>query len=118
MKMKTNAVLIVMVVLIGFCFFAPVVSAETAEEWNEEGISFGKAGNYEKAIEDYNKAIELDPNYAVAYNNREVARSKLEEQKTSQLPIPTPEEKSVPGFEAVSAIAGLLAVTYLLRKRK
>lgn len=32
--------------------------------------------------------------------------------------IPTPEEKGVPGFEAVIAIAVLLALVYLLRKRK
>lgn len=32
--------------------------------------------------------------------------------------IPTPEEKGVQGFEAVFAIAGLLAVVYLLRRRK
>lgn len=32
--------------------------------------------------------------------------------------IPTPEEKGVPGFEVIFAIAGLLAVTYLLRRGK
>ncbi|MCW3129669.1 MAG: PGF-CTERM sorting domain-containing protein [Methanophagales archaeon] len=31
--------------------------------------------------------------------------------------IPTPEEKGVPGFEVIFAIAGLLAVAYLLRRR-
>jgi PGF-CTERM protein len=34
----------------------------------------------------------------------------------SPSPSPSPEE-GVPGFEAVSAIAGLLAVVYLLRRR-
>ena len=32
--------------------------------------------------------------------------------------IPTPEEKEVPGFEVIFAIMGLLAVAYLLRRRK
>lgn len=32
--------------------------------------------------------------------------------------IPTPEEKGVPGFEVLFAIAGLLTVAYLLRRRK
>jgi PGF-CTERM protein len=32
--------------------------------------------------------------------------------------FPTTEEKGVPGFEAVSAIVGLLAVVYLLRRRR
>jgi tetratricopeptide (TPR) repeat protein len=36
---------------------------------------------YEKAIEDYNKTIELNPNYAAAYSNRELARNKLKEQE-------------------------------------
>ena len=35
----------------------------------------------------------------------------------SPTPTPTPEEKGVPGFEAVFAIAGLLVITYLLRRR-
>jgi len=80
MKMKNKAIPVVMV-LIGVYIFAPIVSAETAEEWNEKGISFGtagedeiyflgKAGECEKAIECFDKAIELDPNYAEAYNNR------------------------------------------------
>lgn len=32
--------------------------------------------------------------------------------------IPTGEEKGIPGFEAMSAVAGLLAVAYLLRRKK
>ena len=32
--------------------------------------------------------------------------------------VPTEEEKGIPGFEGVFAIAGLLAVAYLLRRRK
>jgi lipoprotein NlpI len=70
-----------MVVLIGFCFFAQVVSAETAEEWNNKCIGFAISGEYEKAIECFDKVIELDPNHAYAYSNRELARSKLEEQE-------------------------------------
>ena len=152
MKMKNKAISIVMMTLIGICIFAPIISAETAEEWNEKGIDFARSGEYEKAIEDYNKAIELDPNLAgvyynrgnayfylkqyekaiedfdkaielnpnnaYAYNNRGLAREKLKEQKPIQTLTPTPKENGVPGFEAVFAIAGLLAVAYLLRRRK
>jgi tetratricopeptide (TPR) repeat protein len=32
---------------------------------------------YERAIRDYSKAIELDPDYALAYNNREFAYQAL-----------------------------------------
>jgi hypothetical protein len=48
----------------------------------------------------------LDPNHAYAYSNRELARSKLEEQEGE------------PWFKAVFPIAGLLAVAYLLLRQK
>jgi hypothetical protein len=32
----------------GICIFAPIVNAETAEEWNEKGINFGMSGEYEE----------------------------------------------------------------------
>ena len=39
--------------------------------------------NYDKAMENYNKAIELDPNYVAAYTSRGLAESNLEKnQKT------------------------------------
>jgi len=72
-KMKTKATQIVMVALIAVSFFAPIVNAETAEEWNEKGVSFVKAGEYEKATECFDKAIELDPMDAEAYHNRGLA---------------------------------------------
>jgi tetratricopeptide (TPR) repeat protein len=31
--------------------------------------TFAKSGNYQQAISDYNKAIELNPKYAKAYYN-------------------------------------------------
>ncbi|RCV64745.1 Tetratricopeptide (TPR) repeat [Methanophagales archaeon] len=79
MKMKTKAVLIVMVALIGIGIFAPIVSAETAEEWNTKGIGFAMSGEYEKAIECFDKVIELDPNYTYAYSNRGIAYKNLKE---------------------------------------
>jgi hypothetical protein len=90
---------------------------------------------YEKAIEDSDKAVELNPNHIKALVLQIVARSKLEEQKTTQPltptveekgleeqkttqpPTPTVEEKGVSGFEAIFVIAGILAVAYLLKRR-
>ena len=224
--MKNKAIPIVMVAVIGICIFAPIVSAETAEERHEKGLSFGKAGEYEKAIEDlnksielnpndaiayddrgfiyafdlgkyekaiedFNKAIELDPNYIAAYfhrgnaysflgqfekaiedyskviasdphhpghaptyehrgvayyflkqyekaiedfdkaieldpyyakvykvyETRELALSKLKEQKTAQTSTPIHEENGVPGFEAIFAIAGMLVVVCLIKRK-
>ena len=37
------------------------------------GIAYNNQGNTAKEIESYKKAIELDPDYADAYNNRAVA---------------------------------------------
>ena len=81
MKMKTKAVLIVMVALIGIGIFAPIVSAETAEEWNNKGIGFAMSGEYEKAIGCFDKVIELDPNSTYAYNNRGNAYENLKQYK-------------------------------------
>ena len=44
-----------------------------AIEWFEKGYEYGINGEYDREIEDYNKAIALDPNYAQAYSNRGVA---------------------------------------------
>ena len=47
-----------------------------AEAYNNRGDAYYSKGQYDRAIEDYNKAIALDPNYADAYYNRGVAYAK------------------------------------------
>ena len=45
--------------------------------YNNRGIDYGERGEYDLAIKDFTKAIELKPDYAFAYNNRgAVYRSK------------------------------------------
>jgi len=95
-KGKTNKIIraiILSIFLIGFVInagyvvsgqadneeFEKSVSAETAEEWNEKGISFGMSGEYEKAIECFNKSIELDANYTKAYYYRGLAYAELKQ---------------------------------------
>ena len=46
----------------------------TEEDYVYLGLAFDQQGNFEKAIDTYNKAIELAPQYAWAYNNRGFAR--------------------------------------------
>ena len=43
---------------------------------SNRGIAFLKKGDHDKALADFNKAIELDPNNALAYSNRGKALSK------------------------------------------
>ena len=45
----------------------------TAEGHVIKGIAFYSEGKFKKAIEEYNKAIKLDPEYAFAYNTRGIA---------------------------------------------
>jgi tetratricopeptide (TPR) repeat protein len=44
--------------------------SQTAEDAFREGTSFGRRGQYEKAVQAYSKAIELNPKYTKAYTFR------------------------------------------------
>ncbi len=41
------------------------------------GIAYGKLGNYQQNLEDYNKAIEVDPQNAKSYSCRGDVHNKL-----------------------------------------
>ena len=45
----------------------------THEEYLMRGDDYCDLGQYEKAVQDYDEAIRLNPQFAVAYNNRGVA---------------------------------------------
>jgi tetratricopeptide (TPR) repeat protein len=38
--------------------------------WNNEGVALYKQGNYTDAIKCYDKAIEIDPKYVLAWSNK------------------------------------------------
>src|SRR5436190_2007237 len=62
-------------VVAGLLLSALVARAEpTATEFNTLGARDRRAGHFDAAIADYTKAIELNPQYAVAYQNRAGAR--------------------------------------------
>ncbi len=54
----------------------PLVSAEAYFRW---GYTKSELGQYESAIADYDMAIQLKPDYAIAYNNRGNTQSALKQ---------------------------------------
>ena len=54
-----------------------------AGDYNNRGITKGKLGDYAGAIADLDKAIELDPDYIVAYYYRGVSKKKLSYYKSA-----------------------------------
>ena len=69
--MKLQSSRIMMFVLIGVLFLSiSSVYAETAEEYFQRGLANDNQGNYDQAISDYTKAIEIDPNLPGVYFNR------------------------------------------------
>ncbi len=55
----------------------PAEEAAAAEEHYVQAHNLHKEGRYDEAIKEYTKAIELDPNYAIAYAERGQAYFKL-----------------------------------------
>ena len=55
----------------------------TAVDFYDSGCVHYRNGDYDKAIADYTKAIELNPDYAEAYYNRGLAYSRKDEDDKS-----------------------------------
>ena len=49
---------------------------ELVHSLNSRGWAYYQEGDYDKAIQDYNRAIQLKPDYAFAFNNRGLAYSR------------------------------------------
>jgi tetratricopeptide (TPR) repeat protein len=55
------------------------VPQKIKEQWLEEGNYHYDAKEYQKAVDDYGRVIELDPLYTIAYYNRGLAYKELKE---------------------------------------
>ena len=65
--------LLVVVLLIAGILVGCVGPAKGTAEWHfDQGYKLAEQGHYDQAIEEYSKAIELDPDMAEAYCNRPV----------------------------------------------
>src|SRR5262249_60612061 len=50
------------------------IAQTSAVDYFNRGVAENANGDFEGAIADYNRAIELDPKYAAAYSNRGIAK--------------------------------------------
>ncbi|HON37088.1 MAG TPA: tetratricopeptide repeat protein, partial [Methanothrix sp.] len=51
---------------------APTLGQTTAIDWYNKGIDLDSQGKYDEAIQAYDKAIEIDPQYTEAWSNKGV----------------------------------------------
>jgi len=67
--------------------------------YNNRGNAYTAKGEYERAVQDYDQSIKLNPNYARAFNNRGVAYQKkvttIERSKTLMM-----QSSSIPNMSA------------------
>ncbi len=57
--------------------FVTTVFGDSATDFMNSGVLKGQKGNYIDALDDFNKAIELSPAFAEAYNERGIAEGRL-----------------------------------------
>ena len=77
MSRRTTAIAAALSVL---ALGSPLITAKAdplADIFNDIGLELYKQGDYQGAITEYTKAIEIKPNYVMAYYNRGIAKDML-----------------------------------------
>lgn len=75
---------------------AQAAMSETAEEYYNQGNSKYTSGDYKEAIEDYDRAIELAPDYVEAYFGRGVTKIIMMQEKDGCLDLSKADELKHP----------------------
>ena len=76
MKNRTNnPIWIILPIVLFFLFSCATTEQKQSQSrnpkfYNNRGIAYGEKGQYDQALSDFNKAIEINPRYVKAYNNR------------------------------------------------
>ena len=52
-------------------------TGKSADDWTNEADALLEQGRYDEALQAYDKAIELNPQYSEAWNNKGIALDKL-----------------------------------------
>ncbi len=66
-------IILYVIIVVSFFFSSSSVADIKASGWVEKGVELVVEGKYNEAIEAFNKAIQINPKDAVAYNNRGAA---------------------------------------------
>jgi tetratricopeptide (TPR) repeat protein len=72
-RLNIKAILFVCVLIVLFiagCAKEQQPRLESAEAYTNRGNAYDNKGQYDKAIADFNRALEISPKFAMAYNNR------------------------------------------------
>ena len=73
--MKKLLIPVLLVALLGCA--GQTEQEKKAREWNNKGSALGELGQDEEALKAFEKAIELDPDYAEAWHNKSAALIQL-----------------------------------------
>ncbi len=92
---------IVLTLILLFYFVSPIYS-QTAKSYFEIGYEKFKQGDLKGAIQDYTKAIELNPQYAEVYHNRGLTKLYLGQKDSGCLDLSKAGELGY--YEAYDAI--------------
>ena len=65
--------------LLVLVFVTYISCNKTEEDYNKSGLAKSDLKDYKGAIADYNKAIEINPDFSEAYENRAKAKDKLKD---------------------------------------